>query len=117
MAGIKRMGMTGCRKTMLRIVAYQGLKVRCIAVLLHTRMSHTGRTTSTRTSALRRPEWNGDIEPAGGYVYDNDVVHGHTQYCCQYDQVVDSRQGCTVDPLVDGLRSFSQFCLLPSSSL
>ena len=27
---------------MLRIVAYHGLKARCIAVLLHTRMSHTG---------------------------------------------------------------------------
>ena len=38
----EQMGMTGCRKTMLRIVAYHGLKARCIAVLLHTRMSHTG---------------------------------------------------------------------------
>ena len=57
------MGMTGCRKTMLRIVAYHGLKVRCLSVLLHTRMSHTGRSTSGWTSALRRPEWNGDFEP------------------------------------------------------
>ena len=38
----EKMGMTGCRKTMLRIVAYHGLKARCIAVLLHTRMSHAG---------------------------------------------------------------------------
>ena len=49
---------------MLCIVAYHGLKARCIAVLLHTRMSHTGRTTSGWTSVLRRPEWNGDFEPA-----------------------------------------------------
>ena len=42
----EQMGMTGCRKPMLRIAAYHGLKARCIAVLLHTRMSHTGRTTS-----------------------------------------------------------------------
>ena len=48
---------------MLCIVAYHGLKARCIAVLLHTRMSHTGRTTSGWTSVLRRPEWNGDFEP------------------------------------------------------
>ena len=38
----EQMGMTGCRKPMLRIAAYHGLKARCIAVLLHTRMSHTG---------------------------------------------------------------------------
>lgn len=38
----EKMGMTGCRKTMLRIVAYHGLKARCIAILLHTLMSHTG---------------------------------------------------------------------------
>ena len=49
---------------MLCIVAYHGLKARCIAVLLHTRMLHTGRTTSGWTSVQRRPEWNGDFEPA-----------------------------------------------------
>ena len=38
----EKMGMTGCRKPMLRIAAYHGLKARCIAVLLHTRMSHAG---------------------------------------------------------------------------
>ena len=76
----EQMSMTGCRKPMLRIAAYHGLKARCIAVLLHTRMSHAGRTTSgvagrpgdvrsattvaeRRPSALRRPEWNGDFEP------------------------------------------------------
>ena len=36
------MGLTGCLKTMLRIVVYHSLKARCIAVLLHTQMSHTG---------------------------------------------------------------------------
>ena len=34
----EQMSMTGRRKTMLRIAAYHGLKARCIAVLLHTRM-------------------------------------------------------------------------------
>ena len=70
----EQMGMTGVEP------AYHGLKARCIAVLLHTRMSHAGRTTSgvagrpgdvrsattvaeRRPSALRRPEWNGDFEP------------------------------------------------------
>ena len=38
----EQMGMTGCRKPMLRIAVYHGLKARCIAVLLHTRMSHAG---------------------------------------------------------------------------
>ena len=38
----EKMDMTGCRKPMLRIAAYHGLKARCIAVLLHTRMSHAG---------------------------------------------------------------------------
>ena len=36
----EQMGMTGVEP------AYHGLKARCIAVLLHTRMSHAGRTTS-----------------------------------------------------------------------
>ena len=56
----EQMGMTGVEP------AYHGLKARCIAVLLHTRMSHTGRTTSGWTSVLRRPEWNGDLEPVSG---------------------------------------------------
>ena len=60
----EQMGMTGCRKTMLRIAAYHRLNPRCIDVLLHTRMSHAGRTTSGWTSILRRPEWNGDFEPS-----------------------------------------------------
>ena len=62
----EQMGMTGCRKPMLRIAVYHGLKAQCIAVLLHTQMSHTGRTTSGWTSVLRRPEWNGDLEPVSG---------------------------------------------------
>ena len=48
----EQMGMTGCRKPMLRIAAYHGLNPRCIDVLLHTRMSHAGRWTS---GVARRP--------------------------------------------------------------
>ena len=55
------------------------------------------------TSASRRTARSSTL--AGGYVYNNDVVHGHSQYRRQDDQIVDGRQGCTVDPLVDGLRS------------
>ena len=45
----EQMGMTGVEP------AYHGLKARCIAVLLHTQMSHTGRRTDVRVAVGSAP--------------------------------------------------------------
>lgn len=50
------------------------------------------------------PRICGSAISAGRCVYNNDLVHGHAQNGSQNDQVVDGRQGCAVDPLVDSLR-------------